>query len=65
MDTFYSGQLLKINNSNNPLPSIKLRDGSGYSTTWMHLIPECIKAISEYINMATFANNEEPVEMLD
>jgi len=59
---FYSVQLLKINNSCNPLPSVKFRDCNGYSTTWMHLTPECIKAISEYMKVATFTNEEIPVE---
>ena len=59
MDTFYSGQLLKINHSSNPLPSVKFRDGSGYSTSWMHLTPECIRAISEYLKCVVFSDEKE------
>ena len=57
---FYSVQLLKINNSCNPLPSVKLKDSSGYSTSWMHLTPECIDAISEYLKSANFTNEITP-----
>jgi len=51
---YYSVQLLKINHSCNPLPSVKFRDGCGFSTTWMHLTPECIEAISDYLKTTTF-----------
>ena len=50
---FYLDQLQKLNTSSTPLPAVKFKDNSGYSSTWMHLTPECIHAIEKYFTEIT------------
>jgi hypothetical protein len=49
MTTFYTDQIDKLNNLNAPLPRIKLGDSEGRITEWMHLTPECIVALRDYL----------------
>jgi len=49
MTSFYSDQLEKLKNESLPLPSVKFKDSNGYSSSWMHLTPECISAVQKYL----------------
>jgi len=50
---FYSDQLEKLESKNLPLPCVKFKDSCGYSSSWMHITPECISAIQKFFTEFT------------
>ena len=56
MTAFYSKTFSKLSVSTAPLPAIKIKDSDGKITEWMHLTPECIVALNDFIKKISEAN---------
>ena len=56
MTTFYKKIIRKLKISTAPLPAIKIKDSEGKITEWMHLTPECLIALNDFINKISEAN---------
>ena len=56
MTAFYSKIVNKLSVSTAPVPAIKIKDSDGKITEWMHLTPECIVALNDFIKKITEVN---------
>ena len=56
MTAFYSKIVNKLSVSATPVPAIKIKDSDGKITEWMHLTPECIVALNDFIEKISDEN---------
>ena len=56
MTAFYEKIIDKLSVSATPVPAIKIKDSDGKITEWMHLTPECLIALNDFIKKISEEN---------
>ena len=56
MTAFYLKIVNKLRISAAPIPAIKIKDSDGKITEWMHLTPECLIALNDFIKKISETN---------